>query len=393
MTRVKREPLLVDKWLADSETIGTRKFTETTKDSLRLAKRFVLDDQATRYCAEVIREAPRIIADAQDFAIPPYHRTYIEFPFKTWFRGITGREPDGTSDDRVGYLFVGNTLRVLVSTDKGVNADRPLLYPLEYELWRPWSDDEQLAAMKLYDVNPVSMDIFFWGESALRYLPGEWVTNQTFDVDTEKACHASETGHVVHVLKNIKDRFGEKEFNEHAGEWDAAGLRSLRENHRFTMVLRDKDKGREPEFWKILCQGSSGELRNAIALLLFLNRTQKIRVEREEPMLTNRMYKRRLIPLLKHRVITLHVDPKPRLLKLVAGEGIRRRLHDVRGHFCHNRIARESHHEHEWIEAQEGHMSEMQWYCECGALRWWRHEHQRGAIQQGIVNAEYKVVQ
>lgn len=395
MTRVKdmhkREPLLVDKWLADGESIATQQFTDTTRDGLRLAKRFVLDDQATRYCAEIIRDAPRIIADAQDFAIPPFHRTYIEFPFRTWFKTVTGRDSDDDSDRRIGYLIVGNTVRCLAESDVG----RPMLYPVQYQLWHPFSLSEQIELVQKLHTNRLALDIFYWGESALKFMPGEWVTNHTFDVPeispttfgVRLGAFAGESEGEIESRATEEDRKLARET-----EWDRAGMRALRANHRFEMILHPRNVGKEPELWQMLCQGSCGELRNIIAMLLFLNRTSKIRAEREEPTLHNRMYKRQPIPLLKHRVITLHVDPKPRLLRLVAGEGIRRRLHDVRGHLCHNRIARENHHDHEWIEAEEGHLSEMQWYCECGALRWWRHEHQRGTQKQGVSSAEYKVV-
>jgi hypothetical protein len=160
----------------------------------------------------------------------------------------------------------------------------------------------------------------------------------------------------------------------------------LRENHSFELNLRAGIDKRQ--FWGQLYNGSAGDLRNIIGLLLFLNRTSQVRYEREEPTLPGRFIGRKQTNFLAHRVISFKLNPLPRLVKLCAGESIRRRLHDVRGHFCHNKIARENNHLHDWIEAAENH---LQWSCECGGLRWWRNPHMRGHEGKGLVLSEYNV--
>jgi hypothetical protein len=172
--------------------------------------------------------------------------------------------------------------------------------------------------------------------------------------------------------------------------FDEKRLQALRANHRIT--FRDPYMA-SPVMWRGLTQGSCGELRNILAMLIFINRTSKLRVEYEEPTI-QRMWKTRPIPLLKHRVITLRVNPLPKLLK-IAGDrasGMKKRRHDVRGHWCHNRIARTGMHAetgtHDWQESREDH---LQFRCECGGVRWWKKPHVRGSADKGVVTAQYQV--
>ena len=65
-------------------------------------------------------------------------------------------------------------------------------------------------------------------------------------------------------------------------------------------------------------QGASGDLRNIVALLLFLNRTSNITLATDVPH-GEAFIKHKLRPLLSHRVIKIKLDPMPRLMRLCAG--------------------------------------------------------------------------
>ena len=334
---MKREPLLVDKILSfpygdNSNKILPKPFWETTRSNLQLAKRFVFDTQATEYCASLIREEPRIIADAQDFAIAPFDRTYIEIDFTSWYRTVTGNQPDANADTRLGYLIVKNEVRVLAESPNGA-----AISPIVYNLNKPFSYDEELKSCEFLGISRMQLDVFYWGESSFKKL--------------QKT------------------------------EWQKEGIRSLRANHSFSIALSDKKVER-------FYESSAGDLRNIIALLLFMNRTSKTRYEKQVPMLPGKWIGRKQSTFLKHKIISFSVNPIPKLIKLSAGESIKRRLHDVRGHLCHNFEARTNHHDHDWIESTEKH---MHWYCACGGVRWWRKSHVRGYEEQGIVTSEYKV--
>jgi hypothetical protein len=349
----KREPLLADKFLATAyadQSGVPRDFWESTRTDLRLAKRFVLSHDAATYCAQLLRDAPRILADAQEFAIPPFERTYIEIPFKTWFETITGVAADENGDQTVGYLITGSHVRCLVATN-----DRAIVMPFEYHLNEPMTPQQEEEFVRQFGTSRAALDVFYWGQSAGQF--GTFVSN-----------------HEVVITD----------------EWQMEGLRSLRENHGVSIHLKKSMAPRLRETWSKLSSASSGDLRNVIGLLLFLNRTKEMQYDRLEPF-ESRMIGNKSVTLLTHRTITLHVNPVPRLIQtLTAGEGIRRRLreHDVRGHLCHNEKARASYHDHEWMEADG---PNLRWSCTCGARRWWRNSHKRGK-GRGLVTT-YKVTE
>lgn len=355
----KREPLLADRFLAASyhdskyASICTKPFWESTRENLILAKRFVLSAEAARYCAELLAQNPRIIADAQDFAIPPFPRTYIELPYTEWYEIISGKKASPTADQRVGYLIVNNTVRGIAASH---DLDTVGVSPIEYQLNDPWTLEEELEAAKLCGISRLQFDTFFWGESILKL--GSLKCNE-------------KDGHHINF-----------------DQWQSEGMRSLRANHSFKMALGPAMTQDSAEVFNKLYKGSAGDLRNIIGLLLFLNRTSKTRIERDVGVQPGRWIGRKQANFMSHRVISYSVNPTPKLIKLAAGESIRRRLHDVRGHLCHNEVARTNHHEHEWIESAE---KDLQWYCECGGLRWWKKPHMRGTLGKGLVTSEYKV--
>lgn len=352
----KRQPLLCDILLASPAVaafIG-KKQGAVLKANLLEAKRFVLDEAASRFVAEMIRDHPRIIADAQDFAIPPFKKVWIELPFDPFFYTINADgEKDDTRDLRIGYLIIGNEVY------GGVHAmDHGQFHgswmPTKYRLWKPMTDAEERKMMETFHVSRAGLDKVYWGSVYTKLIT----------------------------------------------ESDQAGVRALRANHGMELLL---DPSLLEEEYKEAVHGIfneiSGDLRNIIALLLFLNRTRDIQRVDDVP------FKQAMIGgkagvLLKHSVITISVNPEPRIKKMVAGHSVWRRLHDVKGHFCHDEKARAGClHGAEspdlkdfgdfWIEYEP-----LRWKCErCGGKRWWRHEHKRGHEEKGLVTSEYKVTE
>lgn len=364
---MKRRPTLADLALAADPLLPTyiaASWREQTRDWLRLAKRFVLDESAARYLGRMIREYPRVIADAQDFAIQPFEHMWIELPFECFYEEVTGNAADASrSDYAVGYLFNGPSVRVIARTALDDGNDIGVL-PLQYRLHTPMTLDEELQMAETLRVSRIGLDLWFWGSSAMKYLGA--------------------------LCKNADD-------DDHA--WDREGLRALRNNHgaRLAPVVGGIDAE-----WERINTASAGDLRNIVALLLFMNRTASITLADDLPT-TEGFIHRKPRPLLSHRVIKLKLDPMPRLRRLCAGLGIRRRLHDVRGHFCHDRVARESGCPHgqehagdfgEWWDEYEP----LRWRCYgdgkgCGGKRWWKREHKRGEPKLGEVMQTYDVTQ
>jgi hypothetical protein len=348
-TRVKRKPLLADRLLATPQSLLLpNKFHETNRQSLMLAKRFVLDEAATTYIGEMVRDVPRIVADAQDFAIPPFKRMWVEFPVALLNKVIGGPTTslymgEEKADAVVGYLFNGPSVRI--ASANNVPGHTPQFTPFEYMIHHPYKDvAEELQVCKQLGVSRGTLDAVFWGSAA----------------------------------------------NQFIAEGDRASMRALREYHSVWPIELNKSVGKDPrEVYAYLLNMAGGELRNIISILLFLNRTQDIQktfsVPGEQGFIGNK-----LRPFLSHNVISISVNPMPRFLSMVAGEGVWRRLHDVRGHFCHNKVARESGCMHpDW---QETDGDGLQWRCTaCGGLRWWRKEHRRGHEDKGVVTSEYRV--
>lgn len=379
MNKERREPLLADLLLAaDRRRMSTAGYWhQRALDTLTLSKKFVLDSQAASYLAQMLREDPRVVADAQDFAVPPFTKMWVEMPFAPFYAGVTGKQTDLFGDRTIGYLFDGPVVKVAShGWSKDSNEWAVGLLPVEYILHRPMSHNEELDLASKVGSSRMGLDLWFWGETASTFTNGE---NEIPHVYLEK------NGELLNTEAN---RLG----------WDKEGLRALRTNHTARLApMRDKIS---EQHWLEVMHGSAGDLRNIVALLLFLNRTSDIQTIREVPH-GSFMRERQPRPMLAHRVISLKLDPMPRLRTLSAGEGLRRRLHDVKGHYCHDRKARAGCiHGAElragdrfgdfgewWVEFKPLH-----WRCNvCNGERWWRKEHERGSREEGLVAAEYAV--
>lgn len=336
---MKRTPTLADQFIQTKLDGFYKNQTKAAQQDILEAKRFILDEQAALYVADMIKEYPRIIADAQDFAIPPFTKTWIEFPFAPFWESINGLESDDNADGTMGFLITGNRVRVIVG---GKTHTDGMLMPHEYHLWNPMSIDEELDLVHKVNTSRIQLDMLYWGEA----------------------------------------------INKLYAEKDKEGLRALRENHR--IHFPEKDPETASMLWDRVIMKSGGDLRNIIAILLFLNRTREIQIVDAVPHARG-IIKNKASTYLSYNKITIKLNPAPLLKKLVPGEGIWRKLHDVRGHFCHDKRAREAGHlwcTHEWIEFEP-----LKWSCErCNGKRWWRNEHKRGSDEKGIVISEYNVV-
>jgi hypothetical protein len=343
--KTKREPLLADLFLADDRPIAFAKymapgFITRIRDGLYQAKRFVLDEAACHYIAEAIVAAPEAIAMAQEFALLPFPIMYVEMPnFHEWYRAVNRREPEPDSDTKVGYLFVGPTAYALGMTSDG-NA---VAVPIEYRLNTPWDPKERKALAELFDIPDEWMCAVAWGSSMDRLMGTKWRTALTEQ----------------HAMSNMIRK-------------DAA-LKLDRDTRHFYAM------------------SNAGDLRNMLAILLFLNRTAQVTYRNEIPM-GRHMMRNKPRTLLSHSVVSLDVARAPSVRTVFKGVsgGSWKREHDVRGHFCVGKVAREAvacSGNHEWVEYDVN-----QWRCtRCGGLKWWRKDCRRGTRNKGRVHTTYEV--
>lgn len=350
----KREPLLADLFLASdvmNEFAHALKpgFLSNVRNALYQAKRFVLDEKATEYIAEVVATAPETIAMAQDFALLPFPVMYIELPdFRKWYRQTNGFDAMTDSDQKVGYLFIGPRAYSLGLTaesnrDWAPGPAKPVVVPIEYRLNEPFRPGERESMAHLMAIEPEALEMVFWGSSYDTVAKTQWA-------DSLIGRHSMDSMLRPEALKT---------FN--------------RETRMF------------------FAMSNAGDLRNMLAFLLFLNRTSQCTYMNEVPM-GRQMIRNKPRTLLSHSVVTIDVAKAPSVRRVFIGVsgGSWKREHDVRGHFCVGKTARESHlcnGLHDWQEYDVN-----QWKCtQCGGLKWWRKDCRRGTKNKGRVHTTYEV--
>ena len=302
----RRQPTLADRFLAKKFAASERYLhgdvLDMLKSRVRTAHKFVLDDNATTRIAHVVRDIPDLLIREYDFARPPFDLTWIEFKHDLFWREVGNpREmQDDDSDMNVGYLIDGNTVSVITGGTIGSPYAGPYPSIIRFHFNTEWSDGEYADWMASAEVtnsgSDKGLDQFLWGG-----------TLKSMDMET-------------------RDR--------------------LRARNRVT-VYRPPSVGRwgnEVRFLSLLestIHGSVGEMRNIIAMMLMLNRPS---ITRYSNMPQGKGFSRgKLMTYMAHTSITIDLDAVPtmRLLGTPEGDAIPRRRHEVRGHYCQNREARD----------------------------------------------------
>lgn len=363
---IKRQPTLLDRWLATprlgsrigqkspdyAQMDATLRALATTK-----AKRFVLDDQATQYFGETMRDIPEAVAYAQEFAIPAFEYMWVELRSDILFTAVTGlpaNKGNGLYDTHIAFFYASANVYCVVQEMSDTAYHPPALCPIYYRLNQPMTFEEELEFCRRYDCSRLGIDTFMWGKAADKFLSQRRAAAQA----------------------------GLPHFDNDA-------LKMLRANHGVGNLIDKKyDIG-----YKLLMDSCAGDLRNVIGLLLFLNRTSKTQYVQDTPSVrqTWRLQPRNFV---SYSTISVKLNPVPAIRKLMEDAGANwRRRHDVRGHFCISKEAREAENNkclgalHDWNE-----VGVNQWRCKtCDGLKWWRKAHQRGHIGKGLVQQDYSV--
>ena len=380
----KRKPLLADEFLhrkpvTDLFNRAEMRRFDAMRDHLREAKLFVLDEQAAGYAAEFIRDHPAAIAHDQEFAIPPFPRMYVELPYSKFLRTVNKANElllDSKYDDtEVGYFFDGPTVYVLSRMRDDPPTDAAsMVMPICYRLNKPFTLKEELAVCDDLGISRIGIDLLYWGSSYPLTLDSEAAANDIKNIT-----------HPERVLKPHTKIL-----------WE---MSALREHHSFepwyaTDVVTRRD------MLAPLIKSAAGDLRNIIAMVLFLNRTSEVRFDDTMPPHKGWIGPRPAM-FLKHNIVRVKLDPKQRFIKTYGGHGAWRRRHDVKGHYCHDKVARaqgtghnmipwiptSSTHEPQWVEYDVN-----RWRCMvCGGRRWHRHACSRGSKDKGSVVKTYEV--
>lgn len=366
-----REPTLADRVLAitpkQMRTHGMGYVAELAprlQDKLIEAKRFVFDAKASRYVGEMIREVPEAIAHGQEFALAPFDNCWIEYGARELWEAVNYPQlSDSTADTLVGFQILWPSVYVWAHAPIKNKPDRPGLSPFKYKMFQPMTMNQEIRFCEQVQTSRIQLDTFFWGESIKKIAGRD---------DLPKRMLVDDLVSLLDSHEKVKV------------------LRSLREHHSVEML---GDEKAHAKVWSLTAEGSGADLRNIVAVLLFLNRTSKIQVVREVPPKQGWIHNKSRT-LVRHNVVQIKLNPLPQLIRLGGYSGVWRRAHEVRGHFCLNKRARffemaNPSHLHDWVERDI-----QQWGClGCGGMKWWRKAHRRGHEEKGKAQTEYAVTE
>jgi hypothetical protein len=344
-----------------------RKLRDRLKSSLLRSRKFVFDTQASVRLGEVLLENPELLADYGEFIRLPFPTTWVEFDPHALMKGLGNVDNRAEPDDRVGYLYDGNTVYVGASAD---NDTEPLFMPYRYRMHMMMSHADEQEMCRLFTISRMSIDEFLWGSSY--------------------------------------DRL------------DPTRRRALRQNHSMDFLMPDLPDG---VYAPLLNGGGVGDLRNVLgAAMLLLRPSLTTVVSQRGPV------KKPIAPLKgprafqAHTVVTVKLQvPRLRRQIIAAAREVQRatRWHEVRAHYCHNDLAKKSMcvrntidaNPDKWIDAHFNGISHPafidlmlvahdwreeepnKWTChDCGGKRWWReYPEGRGDAGVGVVTKHYHV--
>lgn len=364
------KPLLADNLLMTKKPLPDvvpRKLRDRIKSSLLRSRKFVFDTQASERLGEVISDNPELLADYGEFIRLPFPTTWIEFDPHALMKGLGREDNRAEPDDRVGYLYDGNTVYVGASSDNGTE---PLFMPYRYRMHMMMSNHDEQEMCRLFSMSRVQIDQFLWGSS--------------FD------------------------------------KLDPTHRRALRHNHTMDFIMPDLPDG---VYAPLLNGGGVGDMRNVLAAAMLLLRPSLTSV------VSQRGPVKRTTSTLKgprafaaHTVVTVKLTPVRLRRQIIAAakEAARAiRWHEVRAHYCHNDIAKKSscvrntidQNPEKWIDvhlkgtAHPAFVDLMllshdwrqeepdKWTChDCAGKRWWReYPEGRGDAGVGVVTKYYEV--
>jgi hypothetical protein len=182
---------------------------------------------------------------------------------------------------------------------------------------------------------------------------------------------------------------------------DAGEVRLLRVLRDSNMAewLGDENMLRRSRTVQDFLKGAQGDMRTIIAFLLMLNRPSIVQYRKTLPNWRG-FIGNKVRPFMSHTTVNVSLDAVAtlRLIGTPSGDAVARRRHEVRGHFCHDKTARDFMRIagciHDWHAAHEDWTpwpdapieGRRHWICGvCEGKRWRRDAHERGTAEVGFV--------
>jgi hypothetical protein len=329
------------------------------------AARYVFDEEASAIAGELAITSPELVISNRQFAIPPAPLTYVEVDARAFFSASTAdyiREDQ--KDDQLGYLVGGNKVYTLFSRDDGGQAMAYWYY--RFAGTGSYAGDGDVRIKRSPDFD---QEI----SKTMHLFEGKLGDNMT----PEKFCR-------------IAVMFGSMAGGKQSLIW--SGIKGIADE--WTMQYHDDAlKKKHPDGVPAeRFTGFMGDVRNYVALMLWLNQPQRVRIVGVPG--GRRIVRGKQVPFLHHNTVTISLGgcKTVRRAFIIGNERRHPKLHDVKGHFRHRGgykpcISLEG---HDWplLPDERGH-----WVCKtCGRERWHVDKHVRGTAERGVVTKDYSII-
>lgn len=320
--------------------IYPRSTIELVAREAQTARRFVFDKDASQLAGKLALEAGDLVIAHRQFAIPPYPSTYVEVDGVSFFGRVNNlHRPVPDPDHRFAYLFNG---------------------PYIYE----FTASTNTSALTFFRIKLSPP-----GEG--KHEPGLLIPFRGGDKEGKSAVMGDDFKMVVMLGTHAKD-----------------APREIADEATFEWVMNPFP--RTIDAWTDFFFEWNGTVRNAWALLLWLNQPARIRTTSIGP--SRSIVRGKLRTYRAHHIVTIDLNKKYRTIRRAFLDGAERtppRRHEVRGSFHH----------HGGLDTGCGHdwplMPDLDgvWTCtKCQRRRWWVRDHMRGDATRGFVTKEYDTV-
>jgi hypothetical protein len=336
--------------LTGASSLCREGYMQQVIDPVKVARRFEFDVEASAAAEHLIVHEPQRLLDNLDLVQQPYDPLWIE----------TMIQPGHWFEDPV----------IIKGKDNG--SDRTLTYPRD---WRGVPIDQGLVHEVTTIRSPVGSGRWEPFVTWERYqIDGLWPLQ---DQDTFFASYGIINWRLW-VLDDKLDKFP---------AWAALSDEQVRTFLDHCVIELDGVSKDTHDFFQEKQTFSLMSLHGAflipLACLVLLN-TPKLVREIEVPA-SKRFISGKMRQVREHTDIQLKVGHQEVVRYLteptLSNDSTRRRLHDVRGHFAHNHVARQTACVHPWIQDDA-----TRWHCpRCGGRRWWKPKHERGDEALGRV--------
>jgi hypothetical protein len=324
------------------------------------AKRFVFSPEASQTIGRFAFECGDIIVNNRQFAKRPYEQMYIEFDAKAFFKDFrdqgllysqqkaaaaSKKLNEDQEDSRIGYLLDGD--KIYSFAERSITDGLPpqIMLPLLFKLVAPGEhagrDSAPLDLSRYREPVADKQSLLEWFRLGTAY------------------------GTTMHSISSEEQRL--QMLDQVSFHWIGAAPM-------------------QPPLMTEILRNHSGEMRNVLALLLWLNQPSRIHLVNEP--LRSRISRGKRVVYNQHHVVTLKLGPKVTVRSALRFEDRASPIrHEVRGFWQHYGGNKNCTHAWTAFPDENGHF-----VCQkCSRLRYWIKEFVRGDATKGFATSEYAV--